>query len=280
MSIFILILIALLPAIVLCVYVFKKDRVEKEPIGLLVKLLIFGAISCFPAAYIEIVLEEIINSSFAEQTAMMIQNPYAYTDSASYAYNFVKYFIGVALVEELVKFAVLVMVTRKNKEFNSIFDGIIYSVFVSLGFAALENVLYVLEYGLATAILRAVLSVPGHMFFAVMMGYHYSMWHLTDKAILAERELKAKGYISPYAKEFSSTKSIIMCILVPVLAHGWYDFCCTVDSAWAILALVIFVVFMYVHCFKKIKKMSQNDGLEANYVHYMLERKYPSLFRF
>lgn len=255
-----LVIMALLPAVVLCVYVFKKDRVEKEPLGLLLTLLLWGALSCFPAAEIEMIMDDVINS--------------VTRNSGINTHYFVKYFFGVALVEEAVKFAVLVFITRKNKAFNSLFDGLIYSVFVSLGFAALENVFYVLDYGFTTAVMRAFLSVPGHMFFAVMMGYHYSMWHIFDKAAQVERELKAAGRISQDAKEYSSKGSMVLCLVVPVIAHGLYDFCCMLDEWWATLALVAFVGFMYVHCFGKIKKMSKADQYEGDYVAALIFRKH------
>ena len=202
MGIMSLAIMALLPAIVLCAYVYKKDRVEKEPVSLLLKLLLFGALACFPAIVLETIFEGFLEGMFAEVT----MTGTFVNDSQMYQYNFLKYFIGVALVEEAVKSLVLILVTRKNKEFNSLFDGMIYSIFVSLGFAALENVLYVMSGGVSVAIMRAVMSVPGHMFFGVMMGYHYSMWHITDKAAETERVLKANGMISPGSIEFSSKK--------------------------------------------------------------------------
>lgn len=262
MSDIFLFIVAILPAFILCRYVFKMDKVEKEPLGLLIKLLVLGAVSCFPAASVEVFLDGIIDTLF-------------YNNVGTYSYLFIKNFIGIALVEEGFKLIILLIFTRKNKEFNCLFDGIIYSVFVSLGFAALENVLYVFEYGLWTAIMRAVLAVPGHMFFAVMMGYYYSMWHITDKTVLEECKLKKEGIISNSKENYNPKRNIIKCILIPVLAHGFYDFCCTVDSTFFMLVLLVFVMFMYSHCFSKIKRMSKSDNFESNYVQYLLKKKYP-----
>ena len=113
----------------------------------------------------------------------------------SYLYVAVDMFIGVALVEEGFKWLTLVFFTKKSKEFNCLFDGMIYAIFVSLGFAALENILYVLNNGWVNAATRAILSVPGHMFFAVMMGYYYSRWNIFAKAREGEEWLAANGYI-------------------------------------------------------------------------------------
>ncbi|MBQ1224165.1 MAG: PrsW family intramembrane metalloprotease, partial [Oscillospiraceae bacterium] len=126
---------ALLPALVLCIFVFIKDRVEKEPFSLLLLLFILGVISCFPAAEIEGVLFSALDGIFAPFT--YVKDGVTYLSGISYyIYHALKYFIGVALVEEGVKFLALFLVTRNNKNFNCLFDGLIYSVFVSLGFAA------------------------------------------------------------------------------------------------------------------------------------------------
>ena len=178
---------AVFPAIALCVYVFKKDRAEKEPIGLLFGLFALGALICFPAAMAEeAVLDAIVEvfKSFGR-----VEDGIVKLSSTAYTfYNIAENFVGIALVEEGLKFLVLYLVTKNNKNFNSLFDGLIYSVFVSLGFAALENVLYVTDSGFHLAIIRGVLSVPGHMFFAVIMGYYYSMWNLYGKANSLEKQ--------------------------------------------------------------------------------------------
>lgn len=271
---------ALLPAVALCIYIFAKDRVEKEPKGLLFLLLGLGAAICIPAAIIENLLSGIIEGIFTPMGASQ-NGSLVLPDGAYYMYQITQNFVGIALVEEALKFLVLVLVTRKNKHFNSFFDGIVYAVFVSLGFAAFENVLYVLENGWLNALLRAVLSVPGHMFFGVMMGYYYSLWHIKDKAALMERKLIASNPelhigIGP---KFSSKKERLLCLLVPVCFHGFYDFCCSIDDWYATLLLIGFVVFMYIYCFGKIRKVSRSDGNTDDYGLEELMKKYPFLRR-
>lgn len=277
MSDYILMAVALLPAIVLCTYVFIKDRVEKEPIGLLLKLFALGAILVFPAATIEGALTAMLEGFFLPETPILVEEGINFYNHEAYLYIFTDNTIGIALVEEGIKFLVLICLTRKSREFDSLFDGLIYAVFVSLGFAALENVFYVWQYGLDTGIMRAVLSVPGHMFFAVMMGYHYSMWHITDKAAETEKDLKAQGIIQSNLKPFSSKKEIALCLIIPTLAHGTYNSLCTIGTVWSTLMLYAFVIFMYIHCFGKIRKMSKADELDNVYVQYMLTKKYPEL---
>ena len=212
-----LVVAALLPAAALCFYVFKKDRTEKEPFGLLLLLLILGAAICLPAVFGEVVIIESFQGFFGESIRVVADEAVEFSNNFTFvAYNIAENFIGIAFVEEGLKFLVLYFVTRRNKNFNCLFDGLIYSVFVSLGFAALENVLYVTEYGFEVAILRALLSVPGHMFFAVLMGYYYSMWNLYSKANALERSYKANGFIHPSAPEFTYKKNLLLSLLIPV----------------------------------------------------------------
>ena len=275
MNNYLLVAAALLPAIVLCVYVYKKDRREKEPMILLLFLAIAGVVCCYPASLIGGIFIDIIESFFTihradDGTLYMAKN-------AFYVYNFLKYFIGVALVEEFLKWISLIYITKNNKNYNSFFDGIIYAVFVSLGFAALENVSYVIEHGWYVALMRAFLSVPGHMFFAVLMGYHYSLWNIYDKASEIENKLINDGVIPQTLRPFSSQISKKNSLLIPVLAHGFYDFCCTINSTWATVVFYAFIIFLYFHCFKKIKQMSTMDNNDVAYAIRLVSKKYPKV---
>jgi len=273
-----LIIAALLPAVVLCVYVFKKDRVEKEPIGLLLLLLGLGALSCVPTLYAERFFSWLWRVIFTPLGEVTASGDVLLSSGTYYTYHFLEYFVGVALVEEGFKFLFLILATKNNKNFNCLFDGMIYAIFISLGFAALENIGYVTQYGFGNAISRAIFAVPGHMFDAVLMGYYYSMWHIGDQVVRMERELKAQNLIRAQTPETEVRGNVIKCILVPTLAHGFYDFCCTLDSGLATLAFYAFVIFMYIHCFRKIRKISLADGYTGEYAKAILFQKYPELF--
>ncbi len=264
---------ALLPAVVLCCYIYSKDRVEKEPVRLLLLLLMAGIAIIMPTIYVGRFIGGIIDGLFGVTgNGKVMVSPLEF-----HLYTILDNFIGVALVEEGFKLLALWLITKKEEEFDCLFDGLIYAIFVSLGFAAFENVMYVLEYGWATAVTRAVLSVPGHMFFAVMMGYYYSIAHITDRAIAIERRLKEEGLIEKSTSELSSKRTMVLSLAVPVLLHGAYDYCCSVDAIWAIIGLYVLVIFMYVHCFGKIKKMSRLDGGRDAYAKAIIMKKYPEL---
>lgn len=281
MNTFLLVAAALAPAVVLCVYVYIKDRVEKEPVLLLVKLLLLGALCGLPAVVGERFLLGILQGFFENGGSIEAFGAKSVLpEKEFFIYTFAEQFFCIAFVEEGLKLLVLLWATRKSEEFNCLFDGLIYAVFVSLGFAALENVLYVLRYGFMNALFRAFLSVPGHMFFAVMMGYNYSMWHITDKARELESYYQTAGAIDGTSTRFKSTRYAVLSLLTPMAAHCLYNASCTLQTGWSFFLLFGFVLYMYITCFGRIRKMSRDDSDSYDYAQRMVRKAYPQLGEF
>ena len=203
-------MLAVLPAALLLFYVYKLDPVEKEPPKLLGMLLLLGAVSVIPAVILEILFSNLFLTGM---------------DEYSFIYLVIDNFFGVALIEELCKFVFLRLRTWKHPAFTYVFDGIVYAVFVSLGFAIAENIMYVFEYGFGTAVMRAFTAIPGHCVFAVFMGYLYG----------EAKYAKAKG------KGGVSVMLMTLALVVAVLAHGLYDLLASMDSD---LALILFFVVL------------------------------------
>jgi len=226
--IFIYFIAAVLPAVFLMRYIYREDTIEKESTGLLVSLVFCG----FGAALIAIVLETLGQGILS-----------AFLDSGSPFYTVTWAFLVVAVVEEGAKFLLLKARTWKSPEFNYRFDGIVYAVFVSLGFAAFENVGYVFGYGLSVAIPRAFLAIPAHMGFAVFMGSFYGRAKVEeDKGNLFARNANLwAGYI------------------IAVLLHGFYDTCASLGNVLSTLLYIAFVIIMYILVFRKIRKESRSD---------------------
>lgn len=269
-----LVIAALAPAVFLCVYVYKKDRADKEPPGILALLLFLGVVIAIPAVILELLFGGIIDGFFAAVTATDAEGvPLQY--GAAALYHFISCTLGVGLVEEGLKWTVLLLVTRKTRHFNSLFDGIIYAVFVSLGFAAFENVLYVLENGWINAVMRAVLSVPGHMFFAVLMGCYYSSYYMTKLAHQTEIDCRRRGILPSNLPEFSETRHLVLSLLVPTLVHGFYNFCLTMGEAIYLIAVLALVVGLYIYCFGRIKSTSRQDTHAQLCALKLLQTKYP-----
>ena len=231
----ILTIAAIVPAVVLLVMVYKADKLDKEPRGLLIKLIFLGIISTMIAVILETIGQYVLSPL----------NP------NSLIYNILMYFGVVAFAEEWAKYVVLKRATWKHPAFNCMFDGVVYSVFVGLGFALWENIQYVAMYGFETAIVRAFTAVPGHCCFAVFMGVWYGM---------------AKRY--EYAGEFQKAKHArTMCVVMPAIMHGIYDFIATWENGIGLMFL-IFVIIMFIWAARLLKTMSRDD----KYIGYQGQR--------
>ena len=221
----ILIAAAVIPAIVLLRFIYKEDRLDKESPGLLLSLVLFGIIATFAALVSEQIGEAVLALIVPENTT---------------AYNAILYFVVVALSEEGFKYLLLKKRTWWSSEFNCQFDGVVYAVFVSLGFALWENISYVLMYGLGTAAVRAVTAVPGHACFGVFMGAFYGL---------------AKRYDN-FGDEWRSRR---FAVLVPVLLHGTYDFIATYEYDGYAWVFVGFVALLFLAAYRMIKTLSRDD---------------------
>lgn len=224
----ILVVAALFPAFFLLRYIYKRDKVEKEPPSLLAKLFFLGVLSALPACLLEYFGEDILSR---------------YVSADSPKYSIILAFLIVAVIEEGIKLFCLKKKTWNDPNFNYRFDGIVYAVFVSLGFAAIENVLYVFSYGLSVALPRALLAVPGHMGFAVFMGAAYG----------SAAQCRAQGRYA--AMRFN----LFLSFLIPVLLHGFYDACAMLNTESSMLFFYLFVVVMYIVVIRRVKRASAKD---------------------
>ena len=128
------ILAAVLPAIFLLRYIYKHDTVDKEPPGLLLSLILMGIVAALMSIVLEIIGEKILNDQISQDD------------------KYYKIILAFAVVAEGTKFLLMKLKTWKNPNFNYSFDGIVYAVSVSLGFAAFENIKYVMNFGLSVAL--------------------------------------------------------------------------------------------------------------------------------
>ena len=151
-----LLALALAPALAIMIYIYIKDKYEREPISLLLKNFGLGGSAS--------ILITLIIGAFGN-FFLPVTNP------ESVVQQFIKAFVVVALVEEFSKYVIVRYYAQRNKEFDEPFDGIVYAVMVAMGFAALENIMYVFQYGMTNGIVRAFTAVPAHATFGILMGY-------------------------------------------------------------------------------------------------------------
>ncbi len=263
-------LISLAPAIALCAYIYVKDRKEKEPAWLLFTLFFAGAAAFFVAFFAQkgflwngYVIDNwhgltgVFDNMFADniKTTFGAKSlggagigavTYYEPASAEYTHALLNGFVGIAAVEEAVIWLVVFFSTFKSKHFNSFFDGIVYACFVSLGFAAVDNVRYAIVNGWDQLLLRAITSVPAYMFFGIIMGVCYTMWHVYG--------------ISGKRKKLYDELWLIASFVLPTLVHGVYSFMELIDTGAMKIAFYCFLAILYVVCFLLVRKMSRSDA--------------------
>lgn len=234
---------AVLPVVILLFFIYRKDKLQPEPMGKLIWTFFVGCLSVVPASMMELLLS-------------------IFTPSDSVAGGLFTGYVVAGFSEELCKLLLLLWVIWKSPHFDEYFDGIVYAVFLSLGFACVENIMYVVtnDDPMMVATTRGLLAVPAHFLFAVIMGYHLA---------LAKFDLPKRRSHLWHA------------LIYPVLLHGTYDALlmvsdgltkgsgdeATIGTALAGVLIVVFLVFdvlMWRWGIKRIKRM-QERSKEQNF---------------
>ncbi len=208
-----LIYICLAPIVIILLTIYIKDKYEKEPVKLALTGTLYGIIISIPITF----TEKYVMSFAPNQTSIY--------------YPFYVSFIVASLVEEAYKYIILIFLVYKNNNYNEPFDGILYAVYISLGFATIENILYVFNPvmgGLYTAIARAIFSIPAHAIFGIYMGYYLSK------------------------QKFLKHKIKILSLIIPIFIHGIYDLLLFTNINHRHLFFIMFFVYIVFISLKRI----------------------------
>jgi len=214
------IILAILPPVLIAYYVYQQDKYEREPKSLIIKSFLFGCISVVPILTLETIFNESLFSSL-----------------------FVYMFCGVALVEEGMKYFFLKKYLFNNPEFNEPLDGIVYAIMVSLGFATIENIMYVIgaqSEATSVAILRMFSAIPLHAACGVIMGYYVGM---------------AKF------KKDNTTILLLKGVLIATFVHAIYNYFLFLGQGQIISFVALFVAIYFS---KKALKIHQKDSQIRN----------------
>ena len=215
-----LLILSLAPVFIIGGYIYFRDKYEKEPVRLLVLALLFGALTVIPVLFV---------GRFFDGLTSMFSGLFAAAWKA---------FVVASFTEELFKFLALYLLIWKSREFNDKYDGIVYAVFISLGFAAVENILYVFGNGYGTGIMRAFTAVPAHAIFGITMGFYFGMARFYTKK---EDHLKRKA------------------LLIPVLLHGIYDFILFTGIDWLTVVFIGFLIYLYYSGLKRVRELRKQS---------------------
>lgn len=221
MKIYLLIL-TLVPVSIFIYWIRLRDKYEKEPIIKLITYFMLGIVVSILAIVFELYLNRLdIFTGIAKDL-------------------YIAFFIT-AFTEEGLKAIILIPILLKDKDFNEKIDGIVYSVFLSLGFATIENIIYLMRESsdlyLQLGITRGLISIPSHIMFAITMGYYISKYKF-------EKEKKRKN------------KYLAHAIVIPILLHGVFDFILMIGYRWAIIVFVVYIIFLWKINLDKIDKFT------------------------
>ena len=227
-----LLILSILPVIILMIYIYRQDKYQKEPIKSLAKAFIGGIL----AILVDIVLVTCINMIYQSDTV------------------FYSAFLEAGIPEELSKLIIFLIFIWRDKNFDEYMDGIVYACFIGLGFACIENIMYVFEAaeesvgaGIGTGVVRALLSVPGHFLFGVVLGYFLALAKFGKKPIY-----------------------ILLGLLAAATCHGLFDWLLMAsDAVGEVIGTALYIVFLWGDFklwklgVKYIRKQQENSRLQA-----------------
>lgn len=225
--------LAIIPALFLVRYYYKQDSLKKEPKGLIIKVFFLGVLSTIPVIIIELLLGE-FNKMLQIRTIQF------------YAF---KAFVVAAFSEELIKFLVIRIYPFRKTAFDEVMDGIVYTITASLGFACLENVIYVINGGIATAVIRAFSAIPLHALAAGVMGYY-----IGEAKFAANKKVRIRFFV----------KGLIIAIII----HGLYDFVLFISpiTGFWVSLLIIPILYIAYRVLRKKIKIAKREDLVMNRV--------------
>ena len=215
-----LLFISIAPVLIIALYIYIRDKYEKEPFICLLKALLSGILIVFPI----VVLEKVLYSFFSGNSEIVRA-----------AYNA---FIVASFSEEGFKYLAFMILFWSNSNFNEKFDGIVYAVFISMGFAAIENILYVHRGGYDVGYLRAITAVPAHALFGTVMGYHLGI-----ARFYPERRIN----------------QLVLAFSMPFIWHGVYDFLLMGQRPVLLVIFIPVLIYFWLNGFHKLKLLSRSS---------------------
>lgn len=223
----ILLALAILPGLFIVHRYYSADRYRKEPRALICKSFLWGAFIVIPAAILESALS--VEGGDADLLRSAVEN-----------------FLVVALTEEFAKYLVIRLYAYRDSNFDEVMDGIVYGAAVAAGFATFENIFYVLDHGFAVAMLRAVVSVPGHILWGASIGYWMARVKFGQCSLMA---------------------SLVLGLGASVAGHGFFDFAISSLGDWKFLGVVPVLLLSF------FMKRYIRDALryDAQFVHHLPE---------
>lgn len=233
MNILIAIVVSIIPVLVILKLIYEMGEVKKQPWWILLILFGCGILSWILVKIVSNLLGNDIYKSQMEVATLI-------GDSGFFLVSF-----GIiAIIEELSKFIIVNIMCFKNKYFKNPYDAIMYATCISLGFAFIENIMYVMNYGISVALSRALFSIPSHACFGIVMGYYLGL-----SRVCRDNKINNDSLVMKYCAFF-----------IPFLFHGFFDFLLNFDDEIIHIVFIIYVFLMYVFAIYLIFKLYKLDS--------------------
>lgn len=222
MVVFSILAAAIAPGIALLAYFYLRDRYESEPVHIVIKVFLFGSFIVLPIMVI--------------QRGLLL---------GLGSHPMMSAFVVSSAVEEFIKWFVLYHMIYNHTEFDEPYDGIVYAVAVSLGFATVENLFYAWfeQLSLSTLFIRALLPVSGHALFGVIMGYYLG-----------------KAKFSPAAE---APKYLAMSLAYPILWHGLFNFILTGSLTYWVGWIVPLMAILWIRGLRKVNRANSRSPFSS-----------------
>ncbi len=232
MNILISVLASIIPVLIILAVIYNMSEVKKQPLWLLAILFLGGILSWVMVRYISRFLGNDIYKSQIEINEALGNKGF-----------FLVSFGIIAIIEEMSKYIVITIMCFKNKYFKNPYDAIMYAVCISLGFAFVENIMYINNYGMGVAISRAIFSIPAHASFGIIMGYYLGV----SKLCRDKGEANASA-LTRYSAFF-----------IPLIFHGFYDFLLNFNTESIYIIFLIYVIIMYAFVILLLFRLNRVD---------------------
>lgn len=267
-------LISMIPGIFLCGYIFFKDRIEREPIGLLALLFGAGFLAYIPSYYASKFAVGTIDRLFNKYMMFSPEGILSFTGRGTETvHGILCSFFGFALIQIGVKWLVLYFITHRSRHFNYLFDGIVYSVFLSVGYALAENVHFALRNDMELLLPKLLGSVPCHLFVGIIMGYCYTLWRVRFIANGIENNMIKTGLVKE-DRVHSSAVWLIMSIILPFGVMGFYLFAGSYSNDVVSFIFYTLVFVLYGFSFIIVDRLAVKDGSSERFVFRLIAKEH------
>lgn len=271
-------LIALLPTVILCVYVYRKDRVDKEPLSLLLILFLAGAVAFVPSYFIDNALIKALNALFSGGISYSNEGVIIYADTfTKLAYGALRTLASGCLVDFALKWVLLVLITKNNKNFNCLFDGIVYAVSLFFSFAVAESFTFSYGEGIDRFLSYALNLIPSHVYIGLITGIFYTLWHAYKAAEKKESRLISDGTVNE-KRICKSSFMLLLSFIVPLSVNALHSILTFISLSFA--AFVIFatvIIVCYAFFFVLVSRFSKLDDFEVNIADKIIGKAHPEL---